>query len=244
MDTVANTELDSAAINAAINCNWEQAIELNLEIVKNDGGNVQARNRLAKAYCEMGQFKQAKAVYEEVLKIDPYNGIATKNLKKVAAIKSDGVMKGDNVSRQRLSAAVFLHEPGVTKMVNLIKVAEPARLLTLSAGSVVNLVPRLKSISVVDENKRYLGVLPDDTAFMLLKLIKGGNQYEVIVKSVKQNAVTVLIREVVRSKKFKNQPSFIDEVGTSSLNSDNINILTNDVNERDRMIEDSDDSGD
>lgn len=239
---VTNTELNDRAINEAINCNWEKAIELNLEIIKEEAENVQAKNRLAKAYCETGQFKLAKSVYEEVLKIDPYNGIATKNIKKVAAIKADSTIKMDGTTKQRLSAAVFLHEPGVTKMVNLIKIAEPSRLLTLSAGSIVTLVPKLKSITVVDEYKHYLGVLPDDTAFMLLKLIKGGNEYEVIVKSVKQNAITVLIRETLRAKKFKNQPSFIDEVGTSSMGSDNLNILTGDGGER--MMDDGEESTD
>jgi tetratricopeptide (TPR) repeat protein len=243
MDNVAsNTELNQSAINEAINCNWDKAIELNLEIIKDEPENVQAKNRLAKAYCETGQFKLAKSVYEEVLKIDPYNGIATKNLKKVAAIKADSTVRTELTPRRKLSTAVFLHEPGVTKMVNLIKIAEPSRLLTLSAGSIVYLVPKLKSIGVVDEYKHYLGVLPDDTAFLLLKLIKGGNEYEVIVKSVKQNAITVLIRETVRSKKFKNQPSFIDEVGTSSLGSDNLSILTGDTG--DRMMDDGEESTD
>lgn len=242
MDNVSsNPELNQSAINEAINCNWDKAIELNLEIIISEPDNVQAKNRLAKAYCETGQFKLAKSVYEEVLKIDPYNGIATKNLKKVAAIKADSTIRAEGVPRQKLSAAVFLHEPGVTKMVNLIKIAEPSRLLTLSAGSVVYLVPKLKSIGVADEYKHYLGVLPDDTAFMLLKLIKGGNEYEVIVKSVKQNAITVLIRETLRAKKFKNQPSFIDEVGTSSTATDNLNILTGDS---DRMMDDGEESTD
>lgn len=242
-NVVSNAELNQSAINEAINCNWEKAIELNLEIIKDEPENVQAKNRLAKAYCETGQFKSAKSVYEDVLKIDPYNGIATKNLKKVAAIKADSSIVSDGSHKQKLSAAVFLHEPGVTKMVNLIKVAEPARLLTLSAGSVVNMVPRLKSISIVDEYKHYLGVLPDDTAFTLLKLMKGGNEYEVIVKSVKQNAITVLIRETLRAKKFKNQPSFIDEVGTSTVGADNINILTGDSGER-MMDDGSEETGD
>jgi tetratricopeptide (TPR) repeat protein len=114
MDNVAsNTEFNQSAINEAINCNWDKAIELNLEIIKDEPENVQAKNRLAKAYCETGQFKLAKSVYEEVLKIDPYNGIATKNLKKVAAIKADSTVRTELTPRRKLSTAVFLHEPGI-----------------------------------------------------------------------------------------------------------------------------------
>ena len=56
-------------------------------------------------------------------------------------------------------------------------------------------------------------MLPDDTAHLLTRLIKGGNKYELFIKSVRVNALSVLIRETFRSKRFKNQPSFLDTVG-------------------------------
>ena len=52
--------------------------------------------------------------------------------------------------------------------------------------------------------------MPDDTSHLMLKLLKGGNKYELFIKSIKVNGLAVLIKEVFRSRKFKNQPSFLD----------------------------------
>lgn len=232
MDSTSNEELHQEAIDAAINCKWDNAIDLNQEIIEKEPSSIPALNRLAKAYCEVGKFLEAKKTYQNALSIDPYNTIALKNLKKVSVVKSGNrqldlahFQHKNGVSR-KLQADLFLQEPGITKLVNLIKIAEPAKLLTLSAGSVVELVPKLKSVVITDEDSTYLGVLPDDIAYLLIKLIKGGNKYEVIVRSVKQNAITVLIRETYRAKRFRNQPSFLDEVGAEILSFDNLSVAS------------------
>ena len=103
--------------------------------------------------------------------------------------------------------------------------AEPQKLLTLSPGSIVNLIAKKRGISVVDSYNQYLGALPDDSAHHLQKLISGGNKYQVIIKSVKNNGLSILIREVFRSKKFKNQASFLDESRVLAYSSDNISLM-------------------
>lgn len=222
------SSLHRQAIDAALQCNWEQAILLNQQIIETEPSDIASLNRLARALCEIGKYSDAKKIYHDVLKIDPYNSIAQKNLKKVSHAKDGEKNTNGHGSFIHLSPTSFLQEPGITKIVTLIKVAEPQRLLTLSCGSTVLLVPKLRSVTVVDPDNHYLGVLPDDTAFLLLKLIRGGNKYEVIVKSVKSNAVTVLIREVFRSKKFRNQPSFLDEASIMTISSDTLSILSSD----------------
>ncbi|MBI2596471.1 tetratricopeptide repeat protein [Candidatus Daviesbacteria bacterium] len=213
--------LERLAIDAALSCQWEKALEYNKEIKKTEPENVECLNRLAKAYFELGKYLQAKKIYQEVLKLDPYNLIAQKNLKKAGAFKKNAGAK--NIPIQvAISPSLFLEEPGITKLVSLIKVAEPQRLLTLSAGSLVNLIPKNRGISVTDGNNLYLGVLPDDTAHHLLKLIKGGNKYQALIKSVKPNGLTLLVRETFRSKKFKNQPSFLDNAKILIYSSHNI----------------------
>jgi uncharacterized protein YerC len=221
--SVPFTSLHRQAIDAALNCRWEQALEFNLEIIKQEPNSTECLNRLAKAYFELGNLKEAQKFYKDVLELDPYNSIAQKNLKKISLYKNDGIANHSN--HTTLSAAFFVAEPGVTKSVGLTKVAEPQRLLTLSAGTMVVLVPKNRGISVTDLDKRYLGILPDDLAFHLLKLIKGGNKYQAFVQSVKQNGITILIREVFRSKKFKNQASFLDEAKVLSYSSDHIGYL-------------------
>ena len=137
-----------------------------------------------------------------------------------------------------LSPSLFLEEPGITTLVSLVKVAEPQKLLTLSPGTVVELVIKKRGVSVIDGNKQYLGAFPDDSAFHLLKLLKGGNKYQVIIKSVKPNGLTILIREIYRSKKFKNQASFLDDSRIVAISSENFPMV-NDESSDDSSSDDS-----
>ncbi len=222
-ETPSPASLHRIAIDAAISCNWKTAIELNEQILQSEPKNTEVLNRLAKAHFETGSYSAAKKIYNQVLEIDPYNTIAQKNLKKVASLKKDSV----NLSSQSmsLSPSMFLEEPGVTTLVNLVKVAEPQKLLKLSPGTVVSLVPKKRGVSVTDSGNIYLGAFPDDSAFHLLKLLKGGNKYTSIIKAVRPNGLTVLIREIYRSKKFKNQASFLDETRIVAFSSENIPLI-------------------
>ncbi len=225
----SDLDLHRKAIDAALNCNWEKAENLNKQIIKDEPKNVACLNRLARALFELGKYQQAKKIYQIVLELDPYNSIAQKNLKKAATfkknvLKTDGMGKQLNAQTTVISPALFLEEAGVTKIVNLIKVAEPQRLSRLYPGWTVKLVTKNRGISVTDENDNYLGVLADDTSHLLLKLIKGGNKYAALIKSVKPNGVTLLIRETFRSKKFRNQPSFLDSSSATTYSSDHISL--------------------
>ncbi len=237
-----NSDLHRLAINAALNCQWEEAVRLNQQINEADPINITTLNRLARALCELGKYKEAKKIYHDVLSLDPYNSIAQKNLKKIQACKdNDPTRIAGTVSMRSFSSTMFLKEPGITKLVNLIKLAEPQKLMSISAGTMVELVPKTKNITVVDQDDHYLGVLPDDTAFLLLKLIHGGNKYQAIIRSVKSNAVTIMIRETFRAKRFKNQPSFLDETNIVSMPSDNLSLI-GDVSESDRSDDEADES--
>lgn len=225
-DLPSVSDLQKQAIVAALNCHWPEALRLNLELIKHEPNNVECLNRLAKAYFELGNFKEAQKFYKEVLDLDPYNSIAQKNLKKIAVAKDSNNLTNHYIPT--LSPSFFVSEPGITKSVTLIKVAEPQRLMSLSAGTQVNLIVKNRGICITDMDGKYLGVLPDDIAFHLIRLCKGGNRYQVFIQSVKQNSLTVLIREVFRAKKFKNQASFLDEGRMLSYSSDHITLLTDD----------------
>ena len=219
-------KLYQQAIEAALNSEWNEAVQLNKEIIKLEPQNIDALNRQAKAYMELGKTNLAKKFYSEALKVDPYNPIAIKNLKIIKAFKDHGQLKPNSSNgvygsnQPKLSASVFLQEPGKTKIVSLLKVAEPQKLSQAFSGMRVYIENKGKKITVVDQNNDYLGVLPDDISHHLIRLIKGGNKYDLLIKAVKVNGLSVIIRETFRSKKFKNQPSFIE--GSSS-------ILTNDM---------------
>lgn len=226
----SSDNLDHLAIEAALSYNWEEAIKLNKEIIKDTPEDTDSLNRLARAYFEMGKFTQAKKIYQQVLELDPYNVIAQKNLKKVASFKKDskdGVANHDGI-RPHISPALFLEEAGVTKVISLLKLAEPQKLSILSPGELVTLTLKNRGITVADERNNYLGVLPDDLSHHLIRLISGGNKYQCLIKSVKPNSLSILIREIFRAKKFKNQPSFIGDAKAVSYSSDHITISDDD----------------
>lgn len=224
-----NSSLHQEAIDAALHSNWDKAIELNRQLLELEPENIQILNRLAKALSEIGQYVEAKSIYHQVLKIDPYNTIAEKNLKRISVFKKDDP-KTVEVRDHAItfSSALFIQEPGITKIVNLAKIAEPQKLSAVSAASIVQLQPKAKSISVVDDLHGYLGVLPDDISHHLLKLMAGGNKYQAVIKSVSPKGITILIREVYRAKRFRNQSSFLDETNIVSLSSDNLKLINDD----------------
>lgn len=230
MDQPVSPSLNLAqlAIEAALSANWDQALKLNKKILKVEPQNVDALARLARANMEMGKSNLARKFYSEVLKYDPYNPIAIKNLKIIKSFKSNGVANHTN-GHIKLSPSLFLQEPGKTKVVSLMKVAEPQKLSHIFCGMKVELVLKNRGITIVDQGGSYLGVLPDDISYRLIRLLKGGNKYELFIKAIKVNGLAVLIKETYRSKRFRNQASFLE-------NSDSI-VTTN-------LITSLDDSGD
>lgn len=223
-DETTLSSLSQQAIHAALSANWQQALELNLQIIEYQPKSVEVLNRIARAYFELGNIPQSKKYYEEALKNDPYNQIAAKFLKRIAIFKQGKVTPSNKNDHTPISTDLFIKEPGKTKLVNLVKLAEPQRLSLLSAGSEVSLSVKNHSISVLDLNGEYLGILPDDVSHYLIRLVKGGNKYQCFTKSIKPNSISILIKEVYRSARFKNQPSF-PETSDFAYPADNIPFL-------------------
>lgn len=203
--------LANLAIDAALEGRWAEALKLNIRILKSEPDNLDALNRLARAHFEHGNITQALKYYNQALKIDPYNPIAQKNLKILKTFKKDGHQPNMMQSQQiKISPSLFLQEPGKTKVVTLLKAAEPQRLSTIYCGMPIEMAIKNRGIAILDPNGKYLGVLPDDLSYQIIRMIKGGNQYQAFVKAVKVNGLSILVRETFRSKKFRNQPSFLD----------------------------------
>lgn len=241
-DTSVSPQILKQAIDAALEFRWEDAIKLNRQIIKIDPCNVDALTRQAKAYMELGKYNLSRKFYNEALKLDPYNPIASKNLKIIKSFKTNRHETGEPCtetgagSQTRLSPALFLQEPGKTKMVNLLKVAEPQKLSHVYCGMKVQAVSKNHKLMITDLNQQYLGVLPDDVSHHLIRLLRGGNKYDLFVKSIRVNGLCLLIRETFRSKRFKNQPSFLDN-SNSIVNTDMITSLDTDDSEDDASDE-------
>ncbi len=190
------------AINAALSQQWDEAIRINLHILEENPDDIDAYNRLAFAYLQKEKIEQAKTAYQQVLKRDPYNQIAQKNLKKLEDQKTS--------NRKMLIASprMFLEEPGKTKVVSCIKLAPTSVLTQVSCGQEVQMKVKKHCIEIRTIANTYLGALPDDISHKLNKYIQAGNQYQAIIRSTGKNLLTVLIREIARGEKYKDQPSF------------------------------------
>lgn len=231
------SSLHQQAINAALTSDWVSAIGFNKQILEENPKSVEALNRLGRAYFETGELAQSKKNFQESLELDPYNQIAAKFLKRVETCKKSVVKKADHKNvNYPINSDLFIEEPGKTKLVGLLKVAEPQKLSLLSPGMIVDLHPKNKVIAVIDQNEEYLGVLPDDLSHHLVRLINGGNKYQAIIKTVKMNGLTILIREVNRALRFKNQPSFLDNLNTTIAYSSD-HIVMHDDGDEEMMLE-------
>jgi Flp pilus assembly protein TadD len=83
------TEISQQAINQALAGNWQAAVDLNQEIIKQNPQDIEALSRLAKAYTELGKKTLALKTYRKVLQLDQFNPIAKNNLAKFSAKKSE-----------------------------------------------------------------------------------------------------------------------------------------------------------
>ena len=196
--------LSNQAIQAALDQNWNEAIELNLSLLTDTPFDIATLNRLAFAYRQLGDFKKAKATYQRVIDLDQYNPIATKNLQKLSKVKTSTIPT--NFSQKVITS--FLEEPGKTKTVSLVRPADNSILLSLNPGSQVNLISKKRGVTVETIDHTYLGCLPDDVGHKLGKLINLGYKYQTLIKNTDNKSATIFITETQRSKRGHNLPSF------------------------------------
>lgn len=198
--------LKDKAIQAMLLGNWENAASLNKTLISENPNDIDALNRLAYAFTVLGKIKDAKLAYKKVLKIDVLNQIAIRNMKKLSEMGPKQIAK--NLSSVKGVNSIFLEETGKTKIISLVNTAQPKIIALLTAGQSVVMTAKRSKIFIQNQNKQYLGVLPDDIGKRLIKLIKAGNTYETCIKSATEHNVCVFIKETKRVSRYRNQPSF------------------------------------
>lgn len=201
--------LKTQAIYTALGGDWNTAISLNLELLKENPSDIETLNRLAFAYIVLGKTKDAKNIYQKVLKLDGQNPIALKNLKRL--IGTTDKKNGDSLKNRCFVGeinSIFIEETGKTKVIELINVADPKIISHLMIGELLALSIKRLKIFILDQRKQYIGMLPDDIGKRLIKFLKGGNRYQAFVKAVENHRVIIFIKEEARATRFKNQPSF------------------------------------
>ena len=200
------TQLKDKAIQAMLLGDWKNATSLNKTLLSENPKDIDALNRLAYAFTILGKIQDARSTYRKVLKLDVLNQIAIRNIKKLIDFGPRQIAK--SVSSIKGVNNIFLEETGKTKIISLVNTTQPKIIALLKTGQPVITAIKRSKIFIQDQNKQYLGVLPDDIGRRLIKLIKGGNAYEACIKSATEHNVSVFIKEIKRVSRYKNQPSF------------------------------------
>lgn len=200
--------LKNQAIQTALQGDWTSAIALNEQILEEEPNDIDTLNRLGFALLSLGNNKDAKTVYERVLSLDMKNPVAIRNLKRLGDGKTKRVIVLNNL---------FIEEPGKTKVIDLLNIADKKVVSCLRSGEMLALRIKRNRLFAIDTENQYIGMLPDDISQRLTKFMDAGNQYEAYVRTVDHSKVSIFIRETIRSKKFKNQPSFLSSGEKSKL---------------------------
>jgi tetratricopeptide (TPR) repeat protein len=192
------------AVSLAMEGRWQEAIEVNKAIIEKFPNDVEACNRLGKAYLETGEYALAKTTYQKALELDQYNTIAKKNIQRLELLGSGAA--APSASAEKAVPNLFIEEIGKAGVVILYQIAPSDRLVKMMAGDKVFLKPQDSSLVVMNVREEYLGLVPTKFAHRLLKLIAGGNKYTCVVVNSNENAISVIIRETYQD------PSQIDQV--------------------------------
>jgi tetratricopeptide (TPR) repeat protein len=201
-----DNDLAQKAVNRALAGDWENALKINKKILKDDTKDIDALNRIARAHAELGNLTAARKAARKVLAIDHFNTIAKKSLEKWRGLK-----KGETLKSGPSSAKTFIEEPGKTKIVGLLHICDAKLLAKLDAGDKVAINTHGHRVTISTLGGKYIGKLPDDLSAHIRKLIKYGNKYEAFIKSIEPKDVKVFIREIERSERLADIPSFSTE---------------------------------
>ena len=199
-------ENSKQAIALALQGQWEEAIAVNKAIVESSPTDVDAYNRLGRAYMETGDYKHAKEAYSRTLQIDAYNTIAKKNLERLAYAREGGKTKVAH--KVGVKPQQFIEEVGKAGTVALTQIASREILAALVAGDAVKLKVDNGHLVVQNSQGNNIGVVDPRHGQRLVRLMKGGNRYAAVVSSSTSNAVSVLIREEFQHPTQKGLVSF------------------------------------
>lgn len=192
-----------AAIDAALEGKWIEAVVFNKKVLKNNASDIEALNRLARAYCELGNMAKAKTVCKKALKIDPLNTIANKTYSKIKPLTAAFARAASTTQ-----SYTFLEEPGKTKIASLVFIGDVKVLAKLFPGDSVNLNTHAHRVVITTQDGEYVGKLTDDLSLRIRNLVSAGYSFAACIKSANESEVVIFIKEVERSSRFPNSPPF------------------------------------
>jgi len=194
------------AVQAALEADWTRAVDLNTRIIEANADDLEARNRLGRALLETGKLDEAKAAYAEVLKTEPNNPIALRNVARLATLIEHKTKI--NMTKSKTQPRLFIEDMGKTGILRLINPAPAHIVAKYSPGAEAELRERDGLIAVHARDGELLGFLEPKVGRRLLDLLNTGNQYVVAVVSNDQQNPRVAIRETLQSPENAQRISF------------------------------------
>ena len=200
-------DLSRDAISLALKGEWERAADVNRAILELFTGDVEAMNRLGKAFMELGQYDEARQVLDKVVLIAPYNTIAKKNLARLISLEE---CPATTKQARKASALpqLFIKESGKSGTTVLRKTASSQTIARVAPSDAASLVVENNAMNVYTRDDEYLGQVELKLGQRLARLMCGGNKYEAAIIGVKDHEISIIIRETFRHRSLQNVCSF------------------------------------
>jgi len=194
------------AVALAMEGRWQEVVEANKSLLEKFPDDIDAYNRLGRAYMELADYTAAKGAYEKALELDPYNVIAQKNLNRLTLLrKASGA---GEAPAAKVEPQQFIKEVGKAGVVSLAALAPVERLARLVTGAAVGLKVDGTHLVAEAANGEYVGQVDPRHGLRLIKLMEGGNRYSAAIVSASETAVTVMIRETYQEPSQAGKLSF------------------------------------
>ena len=194
------------AIDLAMQGRWREAIAANRAILEDFPNDVDAHNRLGRAYMELGEYRQSREAYHRTAELDPFNTIAKKNLQRLNYL-GEAKVSAESTTR-RVEPHRFIEDIGKAGVVNLYHLAPTRVRARLVAGDELLLKIDGTRLIVEDDREQYVGHVDPKHGQRLVRLMMGGNKYSVAVVSSTEEAMTAIIREVYQDPSQVGKLSF------------------------------------
>jgi hypothetical protein len=193
------------AIDMAMQARWQEAVDINREILAVFPDDVDTNNRLGRAYMELGQYELSREAYQHAADLDPYNAIASRNLRRLIDLKDSGKIE---VELDKVEPDHFIEEIGKAGVVALEELAQKEKRASTVAGD--RAVLNVQGSRLVVENGRgeYLGIAEPKIAQRLIRLMAGGNKYSAVVVKSTAEGVSIMVRETYQDPSQVGKLSF------------------------------------
>jgi hypothetical protein len=194
------------AIALAMQSRWQEAITVNQSIVDLFPTDIDAYNRLGRAYMELGEYAKAKESYGKAVELDSTNAIAHKNLERLALLPTSKAKLKEE--KREVSPDIFIGEMGKAGVVHLQNLGPREVLARMAAGNPVHLKVKGQQLVAENEEGEYLGLIEPPHGFRLARFIEAGNKYTAAIVNAGSDGAKIIIREVYQHPSQFGRPSF------------------------------------